>query len=309
MLDECKYLYDAASLAAIGRRELQEDAIAMHFPEGATLGFIVLADGMGGHAAGDIASKMVVQEFFDDLQIHMPDPDHLERHIGTILRDALERANSRVHRHAVKWPDRRGMGATLVAPLLIGNRLYWISVGDSPLFLLRGNRLSRLNQEHSMAQRLDTLAEQGVISSAQAEQDPDRLCLTSVLLGESVTEIDCRDRPLELEGGDILIVASDGLLFIDEARIAGLVYENRDRPSAEIGERLLREIRDCDDPNQDNVSLCVVKVGSAEAGAQHCESPVALPQRRVVPRRMTVQMQVRRNGNRLSQYFSSESEG
>ena len=309
MLDECKFLYDAASLAAIGRRDLQEDAVAMHFPDGARLGFVVLADGMGGHAAGEIASKMVVQEFFDELHVHMQDPDHLERHMGVILRDALDRANARVHRHAAKWPDRRGMGATLVASLIIGNRLYWISVGDSPLYLLRGNRLSRLNQEHSMAQRLDTLAQRGVISSTQAEQDPDRFCLTSVLLGEVVSEIDCRDCPLDLVDGDILIVASDGLLFIDEARIAGLVYENRDRPSAEISERLLCEIREFDDPNQDNVSLCVVKIGTPETGASHSESTASPPHRRVVPRRMTVQMQVRRSKDRLSQYYSSESEG
>jgi PPM family protein phosphatase len=309
MLDECRYLYDAASLAAIGRRDLQEDAVAMHFPDGAALGYIVLADGMGGHAAGDIASKMVVQEFFDELQVHLQDPDYLERHVGAILRDALDRANGRVHRHAAKWPNRRGMGATLVAPLIIGNRLYWISVGDSPLYLLRGDRLSRLNQEHSMAQRLDTLAQRGVISSTQAEQDPDRFCLTSVLLGEAVSEIDCRDRPLDLADGDILIVASDGLLFIDEARIAGLVYEYRDRPSAEISERLLREIREFDDPDQDNVSLCVVKIGTPEAEVLQCESAASPLKPRVVPRRLTVQMQVRRSADRQSQYYSSASEG
>ena len=186
MLDEFDYLYDAATAAAIGRRDLQEDAIATHFPAGSGLGYIVLADGMGGHAAGDIASKIVVQEFFEELQIYADDLSYLERNIGVILRYAMDRANDRVARHTANWPDQRGMGATLVAPLLVRNHLYWISVGDSPLYLLRGNRMSRLNQEHSVASRLEQLVLDGAITQLQADQDPDRYCVTSVLLGEVV---------------------------------------------------------------------------------------------------------------------------
>lgn len=308
MLDEYRYRYDAASLASIGRRDLQEDAFAMHFPAGLGLGCIVLADGMGGHAAGDIASKMVVQEVLDVLQLHIADPMVLERNMGAILRDAMGRANARMSQHTATRPDRRGMGATLLAPMIVGNRLYWISVGDSPLYLLRGNRLSRLNQEHSMARRLDALAQRGLITQVQAEQDPDRFCLTSVLLGETVPEIDCRDRPLDLIEGDILIAASDGLLFIDEARIAGLVYENRARSSAEISERLLKEIADFDDPHQDNVSICVVKVCKDAADLILDDGKVVPMRKPVVPRRLTLQVQVRRRGDRVSHHYSSESE-
>ncbi len=282
--------------------------MSMHFPVGSGLGYIVLADGMGGHAAGEIASKIVVEEFGEEVHRHIGDPGHLESHIGAILRDAMLRANAVVFQHAAERPHRRGMGSTLVAPLIVQNRLYWISVGDSPLYLLRGNRLSRLNQEHSMAQRLDLMARHGLITQSQAEADPDRFCLTSVLLGETVPEIDCRDVPLSLVEGDIVIVASDGLLFLDETRIASLVFQNRDLPSADISEILLQEISDCDDPQQDNVALCVVKVGKSAVEEVQVSVPVSTV-RKVIPRRLTVQMQLRRNGSQVSRYYSSESEG
>ena len=311
MLDEFEYLYDAATAAAIGRRDLQEDAIATHFPTGSGLGYIVLADGMGGHAAGDVASKIVVQEFFEELRPYADDPSYLERNIGTILRYAMDRANGQVARHTSDRPDQRGMGATLVAPLFVRNRLYWISVGDSPLYLLRGNRMSRLNQEHSVASRLDQLVTNGVISQRQADQDPDRYCVTSVLLGEAVPEIDCRDRPLDLLDGDILIVASDGLLFIEETRIAGLVYDSRDQSSAEISARLLQEIRDRDDPDQDNVALCVVKVRKHDTNTPQAKRSKIVAQTRpaVIPDRTTVQLRIRRKNGRVQQHYSSESEG
>ncbi len=308
MLDQLAYLYDAAVLAAIGRRDVQEDAMALHFPTGARLGYLVLADGMGGHAAGDVASAIVVQEVFDELQLYLDDPTYLEGNIGAILRYAMERANRQLTRYTTERPDRRGMGATLVAPLIVANRLYWISVGDSPLYLLRGNRLSRLNQEHSQAHRLDRMVRRGLISQTAADQDPDRHCLTSVLLGETVPEIDCRDRPLDLLDGDIVIAASDGLLFLDEARIAALVHDNRDRPSADIAASLLQDLSDRDDPHQDNVSLCVLKV-SAQTVQTPQARPVVIPRRPAALKRTTIQVQVRRKGGRVLRTYSSESEG
>ena len=331
MLGNSEYLYDAATAATIGRREVQEDAIVTHFPAGSGLGYIVLADGMGGHAAGDVASRIVVKEFFDELRLYADDTSFLESNVGAILRYAMDRANGQVRRHTTDRPDQRGMGSTLVAPLIVRNRLYWISVGDSPLYLLRGNRMSRLNQEHSMARRLDGMVMNGLISQREADQNPDRDCVTSVLFGAVVPEIDCRDHPIDLHDGDILIVASDGLLFIDEPRIAALVHNARNRPSVEISARLLQEIRDRDDPDQDNVCLCVVKVSKHGSPVLPIEplvaaEPVREPAKEVAReptreptrepslrpsafKRTTVQLQVRHKGKHLSRIFSCESEG
>lgn len=323
MLDTPEFQYDVATAAAIGRRDLQEDAVAAHFPEGSGLGYVVLADGMGGQAAGDVASHIVVEEVQQVLRAHADDPARLERQAGAILRDAMDRANRQVARHTMTWPALRGMGATLVAPLIVAGRLYWISVGDSPLYLLRGTRMVRLNQDHSMAERLARMVRSGQISRQEADRNPDRDCVTSVLFGAVVPEIDCRDRPLKLEDGDILIAASDGLLFLDEPRIAALVHGARDLSSAEIGDILLREIHDQDDPDQDNVSLCVVKVrqrtvkGTDEAPAgvptaiapAFPPAPMAPPRRTGTFRRTMIKLQVRRQGERVTRNFSSESEG
>lgn len=260
MPDPVKYIYDAASAISQGRRDQQEDSIAVDFAAGAGLGFIVLGDGMGGHAAGDIASKIVVTEVFSDLKMHSQDPEQLEQNIGQIMRSAVTCANECVGQMASDRPDMHGMGSTLVAPIIVDNRLYWVSVGDSPLYLFRGSRLFRLNEEHSLARRMELLVESGHMDQDVADQHPDRNCLTSVLIGGTIPEIDCRDTPIELRDNDILIAASDGLQFISEAEIAQIIYENRDRPSAEIGDMLLNSISQLNHPDQDNVSLCVLKV-------------------------------------------------
>lgn len=260
MPEAVKYTYDAAPAITVGQREQQEDAVAIDFADGADIGFIVLADGMGGHLAGDIASKIVVTEIFSELKMLADDPADMERNIGAILNRAVVEANKSVGHVAAEQPQMHGMGSTLVAPVIFGNRLYWISIGDSPLYLFRGSRLFRLNEEHSLASRMDKLVARGEMAREEAEQHPDRSCLTSVLIGRNIPEIDCRDTPIELRDNDILIAASDGLQFIGEQEIARVVFETRNRPSADIGARLLQSIVDLDDPEQDNVSLCVLKV-------------------------------------------------
>jgi protein phosphatase len=307
MLDDARYVYETAFVSAIGRREMQEDAVAGHFPEGLGLGYVVLADGMGGHAAGEVASRIVVQGFCEELARYADDATLLERDIGGILRDAVARANGQVAREATGQPGWRGMGSTLVAPLIVRNRLYWISVGDSPLYLLRGDRMSRLNTEHSMARRLDQMVSRGLISQVEADHNPDRDCLTSVLLGQDVPEIDCRERPIELQDGDILIVASDGLLSLDEQRIAALVHACRDRSSAEINARLMQDIDATCDPDQDNVTLCVVKIRKLAAQAEPVARAPVVPRRPALRSRTTIQLQASPHGSRLTRTTTTTS--
>ncbi|NCQ23303.1 MAG: serine/threonine-protein phosphatase [Rhodobacteraceae bacterium CG17_big_fil_post_rev_8_21_14_2_50_63_15] len=280
MAETAKYVYDAASAIIRGRREYQEDALAVDFPAGAGLGFVVLADGMGGHSSGDVASMIVVTEVFSELKLRANDAAQLESEIGLILHSAVTCANDCVGRMADDRPQMRGMGATLVAPIVIDNRLYWISVGDSPLYMFRGNRLFRLNEEHSVESRMKRLVDRGEMAREAAEAHPDRGCLTSVLIGGDIPEIDCRDTPIELRHNDILIAASDGLQFLSDQEIALIVHDARALPSAEISARLIKRITDLNDPEQDNVSLCVLKVQENQrldrpADVSHAPTPVA----------------------------------
>jgi hypothetical protein len=155
------------------------------------------------------------------------------------------------------------MGATLVVPALIENRLWWISIGDSPLFLFRGGKLRQLNEDHSMAPQIDFMVKSGLMDPQVAANHPDRNCLISVLMGSRIPKIDCPGKPFELQAGDIVLCASDGLQFLSNAQIEKVLNRYRKTRSTEIAERLLDELARLDDPDQDNISFTVIKVNDA----------------------------------------------
>ncbi len=258
--------YDVASAVSIGGRDCQEDAIVADFPQGAGYGFVVLADGMGGHAAGDIASRIVVTEVFSELKLQSNDLERFSREINPILRQAARVANACVLAHATADPGTRGMGATLLAPVLLGNRLHWVSVGDSPLYLFRDGKLRQLNEDHSLAPQIDHMVRSGRMTEDRGRNHPDRNCLTSVLIGLEIPRLDCPDRPVILEPGDIVIASSDGLQFLDETDIAALLNVMRDDSSASIAAALMNAIEELADPDQDNVALAVIRLPFDQGG-------------------------------------------
>lgn len=271
--------YDVASGISQGARDYQEDAITADFPVGAEAGFVVLADGMGGHAAGDVASKIVLTEVYSELKFHYADVEAFERRAPEILRNVAEFANQTLRDHTISHPETEGMGATLVVPALVENRLWWISIGDSPLFLFRGGKLSQLNEDHSMGPQIDFMVQSGLLDPKIAENHPDRNCLVSVLMGSKISKIDCPAKPVDLKAGDIVICSSDGLQFLTNAQITKVLTKYRKSRSTEIAERLLDEIYKLDDPDQDNISFTIIKVNDASVRpktAQEAKSSVAV---------------------------------
>ncbi|NKB26422.1 MAG: SpoIIE family protein phosphatase [Rhodobacteraceae bacterium] len=252
--------FDVASAVCQGGRDYQEDAIVTDFPAGTDIGVVVLADGMGGHAAGDVASKIVVTEVYGELKFESANFSEFETQIPKYLLKATANANQSVREYVEDNPKARGMGATLVALVMVENRMYWMSVGDSPLYHLRGGKLSQLNEDHSIAPQIDFMVESGLMDPEVAKNHPDRNCLTSVLLGEKVAKSDCPGRPFKLEVGDMVVVSSDGLQYLEDPRIEKILRRYRRRKSAEIAEHLLAAILELADPDQDNVSFAVVKL-------------------------------------------------
>ena len=262
-----EFQYDSASVLSLGQRDHQEDALAIDFPIGANFGFAVLADGMGGHAAGDVASKIVVTEVFSELMFQSSDVEAMTSDIGEVLRNAAYAANECVRAHTETNPETGGMGSTLLAPVIDNNKLYWISIGDSPLLLFRGGKLTQLNEDHSMAPQIDLMVAAGALTEDAAANHPDRNALTSVLFGDEIEAIDCRDEPYMLEDGDLLIAASDGLQFLENEEIVEILKRNLARPAAIIARELLAALEELDDPAQDNVSFTVIKTEAVSRDA------------------------------------------
>lgn len=250
--------------ATRGQRSYQEDAAAT-WPGESTFGWTngllprsrdafmaVLADGMGGHAGGARASQTACRAFFEACAVSREDlPD--------LLSVGLNAANAQIAETVIVNPRLAGMGTTLVGTSFTDRGLEWVSVGDSPLYLLRRGEIALLNEDHSLAPALDRLAEEGSISRDEAKNDPRRHMLRSAITGEQIELIDICKEPLALDPDDHVILASDGIHTIefDEIVRVGKAYMG-DGPEA-VAQALIRSVENQRDPFQDNTTVIVVR--------------------------------------------------
>ncbi|WP_172293217.1 PP2C family serine/threonine-protein phosphatase [Pseudoruegeria sp. HB172150] len=267
MLSGPRLSFDVASALNQGRRENQEDAIVADFPIGAGVGLVVLADGMGGHQAGEVASKIVVTEVFSELKLRSTELANHPELVTEALRNAAMAANDCVRHHTTKHPATEGMGSTLIALVQMDDALWWISVGDSVLYLIRDGKLRQLNEDHSLAPQIDYMVKQGMMTEEAGRNHPDRNCLTSALLGEEISQIDCPEKPLKLRPGDTIVAASDGLPFLKRKDILRILSEDSHAESSELANRLVRALKALNHPDQDNVCLSVIRV-TPKAGSE-----------------------------------------
>jgi len=258
-------LFDVATVLSVGRRDCQEDALETVFPEGEGYGYAILCDGMGGHAAGEVAANLVLSSVAEDLRAGCEDLETFSEHITDVLETATETANGLVRSHARANPEARGMGTTLVATVILQDLLYWVSVGDSPLYLFRNRMLQQLNEDHSMAPQIDLMVEKGMMAPEVGANHPQRCLLTSVIIGRQIERVDCPHAPFRLEAGDVLILSSDGLQFLTDQQIATILGAAGSGPAQVILEMLMGAIERLDHPDQDNVSVAVIRYGGAAA--------------------------------------------
>jgi len=189
------------------RRDHNEDCHATWVPDprspGARHGALLLvADGMGGSQAGEVASRIttdtVVREYRSD---EHDDP-------AAALLSAITLANETVHRESVERPDRGGMGTTCTAAVVRGGELYLGHVGDSRAYLVQNGQIRQLTQDHSLVAQL---VREQQITEEQARVDPRRNVVTrSVGVGREV-QVDAWRYDAPLEPGDTLVLCTDGL--------------------------------------------------------------------------------------------------
>jgi PPM family protein phosphatase len=241
--------FQHAIRASKGARNYQEDAADVFEHSGALT--VALADGMGGHTGGALASGLACKFFLHAFATSSGE-------VSARLAEALDLANAAIAHETAENPRLNGMGCTLVGAAFGPEGIEWISVGDSPLFLVRNQEIVLLNEDHSLAPEIDKLAAAGKITWASARADPRRHFLRSALTGTEIDMVDRSHRPLALRPGDVVVLASDGIHAISQDAIARVV--DATSSPASMADALLAAVEAVRDPHQDNTTVVVVRV-------------------------------------------------
>ena len=227
------------SCTDVGRvREHNEDSLFVAPP------LFVVADGMGGHAAGEVASELAIQTI-SDLAPAYPN--------GPMLGMAVETANQAVYNAAQENERRSGMGTTVTAAMVMGGRLVIAQVGDSRAYLLSHGTLQQLTRDHSL---MAEMIEAGQLTPAEARVHPKRNFITRALGTSPTVRPDLYE--LNVSAGDRLLLCSDGLSgMIDDEAIARILSAYRDPQTC--AKELVAAANDAG--GHDNITAVVVDVG------------------------------------------------
>jgi serine/threonine protein phosphatase PrpC len=243
-----------SAIQYLGERSSQEDYSQFRlFPSDDGL-LSVLADGMGGHTSGEIASTAAVQAFdriFKSFSGASP---------TSKLGASLTGANSELSLMIANNPSLDGMGCTLIGAYFNQKGLYWISVGDSLIYLFREGRLKQINEDHSMAPLIEESLRLGKLTKQEAENYPSKNALRSALMGGDIPLIDAPETPLELYAGDVVLIASDGILSLSTNEILSLIAKNFTNGAEGISNSLIKSIKEKNKKNQDNTTIQVIKI-------------------------------------------------
>jgi len=238
-------------------RSNNEDAVLAN----ASLGLAVLADGMGGHNAGEVASGMATAVLGSELEqaFSIRPPEAIDGNgqdwMRNLLADVIGRTNNVIYLASQRNPKFSGMGTTLVMAYFFDDRLMVAHVGDSRLYRLRGDKLEQLTRDHSLLQdQIDS----GMITPEQARFSQNRNLVTRAMGVEPTLETDIGEHRALL--GDVYLLCSDGLNdMVEDGDIASILQES----SANLplcANRLVKIAND--NGGKDNVSVILVKVNS-----------------------------------------------
>ena len=236
-------------------RSGNEDSFETNVNADRTFGIFVVADGMGGHAAGEVASLMAVQAVITELT-DLKDIDE-EGKAGAKLADALRTANRNIHDRMLAEADKQGMGTT-ASVLVLDQKRYLIGqVGDSRVYMVRDGSLQQITKDHSYVQEQ---VDAGFLTPEQAKYHPYSNVITRCVGASDSVEPDVYRG--EIKVGDIFLVASDGLTgMVDDRRINALLM-SRAEPERKV-HSLISEANGRG--GLDNITAIVVHVVADEA--------------------------------------------
>ncbi|MDJ0709835.1 MAG: Stp1/IreP family PP2C-type Ser/Thr phosphatase [Woeseiaceae bacterium] len=249
-----------AELTDTGRvREHNEDAIGSN----ADIGLMVLADGMGGYNAGEVASGIAVQivtelasEAADREELNNLDPHSGLMRQSIILRDAVYRSNKIIFQTAQSQTHCEGMGTTIVAAMFYDDKVSIAHVGDSRCYRLRGGQLDQMTLDHSLLQEL---VDRGFYSQEEAQRSTNRNYVTRALGVEPTVEVEVHE--YEVLPDDVYLLCSDGLPDMVEDDDIHLTISTFNASLDVVGQQLIDLAND--HGGRDNVSVMLAQVKEA----------------------------------------------
>ena len=240
-------------------RDHNEDAIAAD----RDIGLWVLADGMGGYNAGEVASGIAVKTILDLVREACEREDRGDIEPGTgymrqtiVLRDAVHRANKIINQTAQSQPQCEGMGTTLVACLFYDDKVSVAHVGDSRLYRMRSNRFEQITMDHSLLQEL---VDRGFYSQEEAQRSTNRNYVTRALGVEGNVDVEVQE--VAAEKNDYYLLCSDGLPDMVEDEDIHLTISTFNSNINTIGEQLIKLSND--NGGRDNISVVLVQIMDA----------------------------------------------
>jgi protein phosphatase len=237
-------------------RAHNEDSIASDGEKG----LVVLADGMGGYNAGEVASGMATTVIITELQQllekrtpYETDPSSGELLAHRLLHDQIAKANTSIYQAAQSQPQYAGMGTTLVVALFYDNKMTVAHIGDSRLYRLRGEELRQITKDHSLLQeQIDS----GVLTPQQARQSQNKNLVTRALGIDPAVEPEIHDH--ETQPGDIYLLCSDGLCDMVSDEDIGLALQTLSSNLKLCAQHLVQTAND--NGGRDNISVILVRV-------------------------------------------------
>lgn len=238
------------------RRDHNEDAVASD----TEIGLLVLADGMGGYKAGEVASEIAVLTIVAELKEEMSqlepgqvDPVTGMQAEGMLLTDAAAKANASIFNVSESQPQCAGMGTTLVAALFTNNKVLVGHVGDSRMYRLRGDKFEQITEDHSLLQEQ---IKSGLITPEQAKLSNNKNLVTRAVGIDPTVELELHEYDVEV--GDIYLLCSDGLTdLVDDVDIHAVLVGL----SSNLGMAANQLVQMANDNGgKDNISVILARV-------------------------------------------------
>ena len=237
-------VYSATNIGM--KRKMNQDYVfASQDTVGNLPNLFAVADGMGGHNAGDYASSHAVRILVDEIR---EDTDY---NPVKVIRHAIETANTEIIEQAQKDEKLRGMGTTMVVATIVGQYAYVANVGDSRLYVV-DKQLRQITRDHSLVQEMVRMGE---ITAEEARNHPDKNIITRALGAEKTVDVDFFD--MRLEPGSTILMCSDGLSNMVEDKKMEEIILNSDEDITWKGNTLIQEANN--NGGKDNIAIILIE--------------------------------------------------